>query len=42
MGTASGEVSFQDRMLSLGVARVSETAAIAVSRLIGRGDEEAA
>jgi len=42
MGTASGEVSFQDRMLSLGVARVSEAAAIAVSRLIGRGDEEAA
>jgi len=42
MSTASSEVSFKDRMLSLGVARVSEAAAIAVSRLIGRGDEAAA
>ncbi|RMF38124.1 MAG: class II fructose-bisphosphatase [Alphaproteobacteria bacterium] len=33
---------FADRMLSLGLARVSEAAAIAASRLIGRGDEKAA
>ena len=35
-------VTFQDRMLSLGLARVSEAAAIAAARLIGRGDEKAA
>ncbi|MGF1552398.1 MAG: class II fructose-bisphosphatase [Paracoccaceae bacterium] len=34
--------TFQDRMLSLGLARVSEAAAIASARLIGRGDEKAA
>ncbi len=33
---------FHDRMLSLGLARVSEAAAIASARLIGRGDEKAA
>ncbi|RMH46422.1 MAG: class II fructose-bisphosphatase, partial [Alphaproteobacteria bacterium] len=33
---------FSDRMLSLGLARVSEAAAIAAARLIGRGDEKAA
>lgn len=33
---------FQDRLLSLGLARVSEAAAIAAARLIGRGDEAAA
>ena len=33
---------FQDRMLSLGLARVSESAAIACAKLIGRGDEKAA
>ena len=33
---------FEDRMLSLGLARVSEAAAIASTRLIGRGDEKAA
>ncbi len=33
---------FSDRMLSLGLARVSEAAAIASARLIGRGDEKAA
>ncbi len=33
---------FADRMLSLGLARVSEQAAIAASRLIGGGDEKAA
>jgi fructose-1,6-bisphosphatase II / sedoheptulose-1,7-bisphosphatase len=38
-----GDVSeFQDRLLSLGLARVSEAAAIASARLIGRGDEKAA
>ncbi len=40
--TADNRQSFHDRMLSLGLARVSEAAAIASSRLIGRGDEEAA
>ncbi|MEM1385041.1 MAG: class II fructose-bisphosphatase [Pseudomonadota bacterium] len=34
--------TFQDRMLSLGLARVSEAAAIAAAKLIGRGDEKAA
>ncbi len=38
--TASAE--FQDRMLSLGLARVSEAAAIASARLVGHGDEKAA
>ncbi|MEM6622479.1 MAG: class II fructose-bisphosphatase [Pseudomonadota bacterium] len=32
--------TFQDRMLSLGLARVSEAAAIAAARQIGRGDEK--
>ena len=36
------KIQFQDRMLSLGLARVSEAAAIASARLIGRGDEKAA
>ncbi len=35
-------VDFNDRMLSLGLARVAEQAAIASARLIGRGDEKAA
>ncbi len=35
-------VEFQDRMLSLGLARVSEAAAIAASGLIGRGDQKRA
>ncbi len=35
-------VEFQDRMLSLGLARVSEAAAIAAFLQIGRGDQEAA
>ena len=35
-------VQFHDRMLSLGLARVSEAAAMASARLIGRGDEKAA
>ena len=33
---------FHDRMLSLGLARVSEAAATASARLVGRGDEKAA
>ena len=36
------DVIFEDRMLSLGLARVSEAAAIAAANLIGRGDEKAA
>ena len=36
------EIDFNDRMLSLGLARVSEAAAIASADLIGRGDEKAA
>mgnify|MGYP000704704380 CR=1 FL=1 len=36
------KVDFNDRMLSLGLARVSEAAAIASADLIGRGDEKAA
>jgi fructose-1,6-bisphosphatase II / sedoheptulose-1,7-bisphosphatase len=33
---------FHDRMLSLGLARVSEAAAVASARFVGRGDEKAA
>ena len=33
---------FADRMLSLGLARVSEAAAIAAAKLVGTGDEKAA
>ncbi|MEL7466756.1 MAG: class II fructose-bisphosphatase [Pseudomonadota bacterium] len=36
------ETVFQDRMLSLGLARVSEAAAIASAEWIGRGQEKAA
>ncbi len=36
------DTKFHDRMLSLGLARVSEAAALASARLIGRGDEKAA
>lgn len=35
-------IEFHDRMLSLGLARVSEAAALASARLVGRGDEKAA
>ncbi|MGH1368672.1 MAG: class II fructose-bisphosphatase [Maritimibacter sp.] len=35
-------VEFADRMLSLGLARVSEAAAVASATLIGHGDEKAA
>ena len=34
------KIDFNDRMLSLGLARVSEAAALASARLIGRGDEK--
>ena len=36
------KIDFNDRMLSLGLARVSEAAALASARFIGRGDEKAA
>jgi len=42
MTTSTPTTDFQDRMLSLGLARVSEAAAIACAKLIGRGDEKAA
>ncbi len=35
-------IEFHDRMLSLGLARVSEAAALAAARFVGRGDEKAA
>ena len=38
----SEKLNFQDRLLSLGLGRVSEAAALASARLIGRGDEKAA
>jgi len=38
----NNSVDFNDRMLSLGLARVAEQAAIASASLIGRGDEKAA
>ena len=42
MADAAPEVTFQDRMLSLGLARVSEAAAMASAKLVGRGDEKGA
>jgi len=36
----TAHVDFNDRMLSLGLARVSEAAALACADLIGRGDEK--
>ena len=38
----SQEIKFHDSMLSLGLARVTESAALASAKLIGRGDEKAA
>jgi fructose-1,6-bisphosphatase II / sedoheptulose-1,7-bisphosphatase len=38
----SSDIAFNDRMLSLGLARVAEQAALACADLIGRGDEKAA
>ena len=40
--TMNNTADFADRMLSLGLARVSEAAAIASAKLIGLGDEKAA
>ncbi|MFV0514492.1 MAG: class II fructose-bisphosphatase [Jhaorihella sp.] len=42
MTSNTQETGFDDRMLSLGLARVSEAAAMASAGLIGRGDEKAA
>ncbi|MCB1362502.1 MAG: class II fructose-bisphosphatase [Rhodobacteraceae bacterium] len=42
MTSNTQETGFDDRMLSLGLARVSEAAAMASAALIGRGDEKAA
>ena len=42
MAPSAPRIEFQDRLLSLGLARVSEAAAMASARLIGRGDEKAA
>lgn len=42
MAPPAPDVIFHDRMLSLGLARVSEAAAHASARLVGRGDEKAA
>jgi fructose-1,6-bisphosphatase II / sedoheptulose-1,7-bisphosphatase len=39
---AEDKVIFEDSMLSLGLARVSEAAAIAAAKMVGRGDEKAA
>lgn len=42
MSTPQSTPEFHDRLLSLGLARVSEAAAIACASMIGRGDEKAA
>ncbi len=42
MNSSPSQPAFNDRMLSLGLARVSEAAALASAALIGRGDEKAA
>jgi fructose-1,6-bisphosphatase II / sedoheptulose-1,7-bisphosphatase len=42
MAAPNSTPEFHDRLLSLGLARVSEAAAIACAPLIGRGDEKAA
>ncbi|WP_122074237.1 class II fructose-bisphosphatase [Pseudophaeobacter sp. EL27] len=42
MTVTSSDAAFNDRMLSLGLARVAEQAALASASLIGRGDEKAA
>ncbi|OIQ44182.1 MAG: fructose-bisphosphatase, class II [Roseobacter sp. MedPE-SW] len=42
MSMTSSDAPFHDRMLSLGLARVAEQAALASASLIGRGDEKAA
>ena len=42
MASPAPKIEFQDRLLSLGLARVSEAAAMASALLVGRGDEKAA
>ncbi|RBW49604.1 class II fructose-bisphosphatase [Phaeobacter gallaeciensis] len=42
MNMSSSDIDFNDRMLSLGLARVAEQAALASASLVGRGDEKAA
>jgi len=42
MTSQDQDIAFNDRMLSLGLARVAEQAALASAPLIGRGDEKAA
>ena len=42
MTSTKADAPFHDRMLSLGLARVAEQAALASAPLIGRGDEKAA
>ncbi|TNJ41817.1 class II fructose-bisphosphatase [Phaeobacter sp. B1627] len=42
MTSTPADAPFHDRMLSLGLARVAEQAALASAPLIGRGDEKAA
>jgi fructose-1,6-bisphosphatase II / sedoheptulose-1,7-bisphosphatase len=42
MTSDTNDAAFNDRMLSLGLARVAEQAALASAPLIGRGDEKAA
>ena len=40
MTSNTSDAPFHDRMLSLGLARVAEQAALASASLIGRGDEK--
>ena len=42
MAETDQDIIFNDRMLSLGLARVAEQAALASASLVGRGDEKAA
>ncbi|WP_037254538.1 class II fructose-bisphosphatase [Roseobacter sp. SK209-2-6] len=42
MTSTPNDATFHDRMLSLGLARVAEQAALASASLVGRGDEKAA
>lgn len=42
MTSQDQDIAFNDRMLSLGLARVAEQAALASASLVGRGDEKAA
>ncbi|GAB5438129.1 class II fructose-bisphosphatase [Falsiruegeria mediterranea] len=42
MSASASQIDFDDRMLSLGLARVAEQAALASASLVGRGDEKAA